>query len=304
MSVEIKYSVSNVDTGSAVTGGGLYSGRLVVSSPTYTLSIDDIGKRVILLSSGATQVITMPALSSIADDQGFYFDNSFGGVAMQPKIIFPGADRLLYNGMMAASDLFAEFWVSKGEHLLVRRFSSSLHFLGLDYQGTRVGERMSLNFKGQPGWLPENGALYDGDEYGRLWWYINNQLPVTHVITDDNVTSISYAHPTAKPGQFVKHSTLKKFRVPNTQNLSERGLKDFITYGTDTANRPYDYPGGYMAEMVGPHTHTGVPLKVNDVDRGGSSSLFSVDNNNGVTDVNTGTENRVKNFGVIYCVHI
>lgn len=308
--VEIKY---NVAATSSVPPGGLYTDTMTITAATQTLVIGDINKRVRLLGTIATQVITLPALSILAVENGFYFDNTVGGTAVQVKIVVPGADRIKFNGFMAASDLFAEFWVSKGEHLLIRKIDSSYWEVITDYKGVECGNRQSAGYVGMPGWMPEDGALSDGDEYPRVWWWLNNILPSTHVITDDLVIG-TYTHPSSKPGQFVKHSSLKKFRWPNTQGISEKGLADFDSYGSDVANRPVDYPGGYQDEMLLRHGHdintTNSATSGNDVGdpiRGTITGTPNTRNREQTSSIapktitwEGGEENRIKNTGVIY----
>jgi len=296
--VEIKYNTASTST--SATTGGLYTDTMTITAATQTLVVDDVNKRVRLVGTIATQAITLPALSSLAIENGFYFDNTCGGVAVQVKLIVPGADRIRFNGFMLASDLFAEFWVSKGEHLLIRKYDSSYWEVITDYKGVECGNRQAAGYVGMPGWMPEDGSLDDGDEYPRVWWWINNVLPSTHVITDDLVVG-SYTHPASKVGQFVKHSTLKKFRWPNTQAISEKGLANFISYGGDTVNRPVDYPGGNQAEMIGPHTHAFDPGDQQGLsDNANDRNVMIPGAQSRTTSSNSGTENRVKNVGVIY----
>lgn len=298
--VEIKFSVG---TSSSSASGGLYTGTLNVSAATATLLAADINKRIRCVGTAATQVITLCTLASISVEGGYYFDNSCGGTAVQVKILLPGGDRIRFNGFMAASDQFAEFWVSKGEHLLVRKFDATYWEVITDYKGVEVGSRQSGEYTGMPGWMPEDGSLSDGDEFCRIWWWINHILPGTQVITDDAVTG-AYVWPVGKEGLFVKHSSLNKFRWPNTQGLSERGLKSFSAFGAD-AGRVYDYPGGVQNGQVGEFPAT-IPLPKGNSYTGGPNQLRLGNGNNSpqnfdlVVTLNTGKETRVKNIGVIY----
>lgn len=309
--VGIKYSADNSGNTSTTTGG-LYAGSKTISTQAATLLVSDKNKRIRLQGSAATQVITIPSIVSLSDDDGFYFDNTCGGVAVQPKIIFTGSDSIKYNGFFTSTDFFQEFWVSKGEHLLIRKYTDgSTPFFEVitDYKGVEVGRRMAAGVVGQPGYIPEDFNLYDGDEYGRVWWYIKNKLPATHVLVDDNCINPGYAPSVlTRPGQFIRHSSLKKFRVPNTQNLSERGLANFNTYGADAINRPYDYPGGFMDQMILSHAHPEMVFKANN--NGGLKPVGYSDTEGPLTDsgyttgLTGGGEQRVKNFGVIYSIHI
>jgi hypothetical protein len=166
----------------------------------------------------------------------------------------------------------------------------------------QVGERFAGTWKDHPSTKPEDGELYDGDEWPRIWWWLKNKLPSTHYLVDDTVIDSGYVHTFPTVGLFVLHSTLKKFRVPNTQNISERGLLNFNTYNTD-GERLTDYPGGTQDEMVGPHTH---PLPRDQSGVQDIQSVTSTPNadegisNLSPTGLNTGFENRVRNIGVIY----
>lgn len=312
LTIGIAYTSDNTSSSSSVSGGGLYTGTSTIIAQTAALGINDKNKRIRLQGTAATQIITLPALFSISDDDGFYFDNTCGGVAIQPKLLFNGSDSIKYNGFFTATNFFQEFWVSKGEHLLIRKFtdgSTPFYEVITDYKGVNVGKRMSGQINTQPGYIPEDSTLYNGDEYGRLWWYINNKLSATQVLIDDSVINSGYVQPTnTRPGQFVKHSTLKQFRVPNTQGLSEKGLYNFNFFGTDTANRPYDYPGGFQDAQVGQFS-IDIPKGNGYGGDNQSPGRFAPGLNGNVqpTDTivgNTGFENRIKNTGVIYSVHI
>jgi hypothetical protein len=315
--VDVKYSIG--DTAPALQGGLYSAGILNVTQATKTILAADINKKVRCVGSIATQFITLPSLASIATGDGLYFDNTCGGVAIQVKILLPGSDRIQYNGFMAASDLFAEFWVSKGEHLKITKIDANYWNADTDYKGVCVGERYAAGYLGMPGTIPEDSiTIYDGDELGRVWWWINNVLPSTHVITDDAVIT-AYTHPADKVGLFVKHSTLKKFRTPNTQDVSERGLYFFEQRGID-GGRPYDYPGGFQNEMILLHGHpvgysreqngqkdpTGyipldasAPLEIHTPNTGAPNTVTSDLSTNAVGGFGGG-EQRVKNIGVIF----
>lgn len=297
--VTIRYRIGNIGS----SGGGLYSGTLTITAATATLTNTDSDKRVRLKGTASTQVITMPALSSMGADKGFYFDNTCGGEAEQVKLLFPGSDRLYFNGLRTTSDEFAEFWISKGEHLLIRKFDADFWEVITEYKGTNVGERFAATNAYHPGALPENGALLDGDEYPRLYWWVKNKLQASSKISDDTLEDSGYAHPAEKVGCFVTHSTNKKFRLPNTQDVAEQGLKDFLIYGADS-DRLYDYPGGLQDENVGAHGHDwGRGLQ--GVATGGTAAYTQIagsipagDDDNPIGE--TTGRNLVKNIGVIY----
>jgi len=302
--ITIKYAVGTV---AAAGSGGLYVGTLNVSAATYTLLVADKNKRIRCVGSAASQVITFPALSTLAVDDGYYFDNTTTGVAVQVKLLTNGGDRVRYNGFMAASDEYAEFWVSKGEVVLIRKYDDDYWEVITEYKGVEVGNRMAAGYASMPAYLPEDGALIDGDEYPRLSWWVYNILPASHTIVSDALLA-SGVHTVGREGLFIVGTSGNDFRMPNTQGLSERGLLDFDTYGAD-AGRVYDYPGGVQNAQVGEfnytialpkgHSYTGAP---NQLRLGNGSTTPQSFNLTGT--MNTGNEQRVKNAGVIYMRHI
>lgn len=316
--VEIKYNVQQTTGGGG--GAGLYSKTITVTEQTKTLLAADIDSRVRCLGTAPTQVITAPLLATFAAGRGLYFDNSCGGVAMQVKLLLPENDRIKFNGFMAASDLFAEFWVSKGEHLKLIKFDDNYWEVIGDYAGVQVGEKVTLGYNSHPNTLVEGAQLIDGDEYPRLWWWIKNVLPATHYYITDTVTDMTggFTPDPARLGQFAIHSTLKKFRMPYTVQMTERGLINFISPGGSDTSRPVNYPGGFQDEMIGEHTHD--DLFGDTTGHGGSSVarngvvqwLVNVGEalrakiSSGQTGGVTGNpfENRTKNIGVIYARRI
>jgi hypothetical protein len=243
-------------TGSG-SGGSVYSGRVDVTASTYSALLADKRKRHRLLGTGSTQVITLPSIAGLAQEDFYLFDNKCGGVAKQVKLLTAGVDVILFNGFNLGSNNFNEFWIDKGQSLMLAKVDGAWELI-FPYQGTNVGERFAATFKDHPGTVLEDGQIgqdaLDGDELPRLWWWLQNVLTNTHFIVDNTVINTSYVHPVGKEGLFVVHSTLKKFRTPNTQGLSEKGLLDFDNYGADTS-RIYDYPGGKQLGKVGDHRH-------------------------------------------------
>lgn len=278
-----------------VSAGNLYNG-VVTKTATTTLTSTDRNKRIRCVGASSRMVITLESLAAVPDGTFYHFTHNDGN-QLQTKIIPAGGNTITYF-----TQTFTELTISPGEYLRVEKVGSIWEAVLVHSGILQVGERFSGTWKDHPNCKPEDGTLYDGDDYPRIWWWINNKLPSTHVITDDTVINGGYTHPSGKHGLFVKHSTQKKFRVPNTQGWSERGMASFTTYNADSS-RTYDYPGGTQPEMIGPHDHN-LPR-----DGGGSSDIQSLvvtaNSDEGLsglskTGLGDGTENRVKNIGVVY----
>lgn len=290
--VEVSYLADQTQ----VSSGGMYSGVDLIDTDT-TLSSSNRNKRLRCHAAASnTLVVTLESVALVPDGT-FYHFTSNAGMQNQTRLLPAGSETILYNG-----ENYPELSFGKGEFVRIVKVGSIWEAEMAHDNILRVGERFAGTWKDHPSTFPEDGALYDGDEWPRIWWWIKNKLPSTHYVTDDQVTDITYSHSAGRLGQFVIHSTLKKFRLPNTQNISERGLKSFSTYNAD-AERIYDYPGGVQDEMVGPHTH---PLPRDSSGTDDIQSLVHTSNaDEGVTSAsltgsNTGTENRVKNIGTIY----
>jgi len=303
--VEIKYSTGAT---SSSGGGGLYNSTITVTESTRKLLPDEVQTRVRLKGTGSTQEVILPPLAAIAADTGFYFDNTVGGVAQQPKILTDGSDLIYYNGFNGSVTDFAEFWVGKGEHLLLRKLDDTYWEVIMDYAGQNVGEQVTLGYKIHPNVITESGQILDGDEWGRIYWWVTTQLASSNKYSAD--LSGSFTHTANKRGQFAFDTTNKKIAMPNTVGLVNKGLANFETYGGDTANRTVDAPGGFQEEMVLEHGHS------ISTTNGAASANSTADPVRGTTtgDVNArgiagsgktigltgGVENRVKNNGVIY----
>jgi hypothetical protein len=202
-------------------------------------------------TGGLTQVHTLPDPATVPDGTIMYFMQNRGN-QNQTKLITAAGLIVFGDGTRS------EITIGKGEwvHLECRLIGATMFWevVGVHHAISMVGERWSAGFLNHPNCMPEDGRLLDGDEWPRIWWWITSVLTATHTITSDSVILGGYTHPVGQEGLFVRHSSLKKFRMPNTQELTERGLKDMDTYNTD-AERVYDYPGGVQHEQVGPHLH-------------------------------------------------
>lgn len=293
--IEISY-LADQSTGSV--GGGFYNGVELIDSDT-TLSVSYRNKRLRTEAAAtSTLVVTLESIASVPDGTFYHFTNN-GGTHNQTKILPAGSETIKYNG-----ENYTEMWVGRGEYLRIVRVGIFWEAELVHPFTLQVGERFSGTWKDHPSCKPEEATtLYDGDEWPRIWWWLNNKLPSTHRITDDAVTGGGYTHPQGKEGLFVLHSTLKKFRMPNTQGWLERGLANFNSYGGD-ASRGYDYPGGTQGAQVG---QVSFSLNKGNGYTGGAQNpgwFAPGDPNhahpNEVVIMNQGKENMVRNNGVIY----
>ncbi len=293
VAIEISYLAEQTQ---GTGNGGLYNGVISITVDTL-LDSSHRNKRVRCTSAGSAQlVVTLEDVSTVPEGTFYHFTFNDGN-QLQTRF-------LVTSGVLLNKTNYTELSIAPGEYLRIEKTGTYWEATMAHNGILQVGERFSGTWKDHPNTMPEDGRLWDGDDYPRPWWWVINKLPATHKIVDDNVINPGYVHPAGKEGLFIVHSTLKKCRMPNTQNLSERGLKDFDSYNTD-GQRLYDYPGGVQNEMIGPHVHQVGITHGHSYSGGPNSSIVGNGANspqsfNTGTDSGTGSENRVKNFGVVY----
>lgn len=293
-SIDIVYNANQTLGG----GGGLYNGVITLTGD-ITLDSTHYNKRLRCEStSSARQVVSLPPIGSVPDGTTFYFMSN-GGNQYQTKIKTNSGEVIKFFDTTES-----ELTISKGEFLYLEKRDGKWEMIMSHHGLMTVGERIAAGFTNHPNTMPEDGRLLDGDDYPRIWWWIKTRLPATHYITDDTVINGGYVHPASRVGQFVVHSTQKKFRMPNTQGMWERGLKSFTALGTDTA-RPYDFPGGFQDQAILEHTHSVMAESTDD--QGSGAMVGGSDDNfndgtvtSGVNSAPVANEQRVKNIGVIY----
>lgn len=283
--------------------GFAFTGTVLLTANT-TLNSSHYNKRLNNKASTSSLVHTFPALSTIPDGTGFYF-KSFGGSQIQTRIMLAGTDKIIWDGFDFSPYELSEIWIGKGQWIWLEKNTDVdpyLEVISIHADISKVGEQLDADTQ-LPNTRKQDGALADGDDYPAIWWWINNKLPAAQLVVDDNIINLSYAFVQARIGQFVKHSTLKKFRWPKTMGLTKKGTKDFTTFGTDIL-RTYDYPGGYQQDAVGPlsvhilrgDAYTGNAFEGDGRVGGGQGGHPQSD----VIATVPGTENLVKNTGVIH----
>lgn len=287
--------ISYLGQQTTTSGAGLYNGVITITANT-TLNSTHRNKWIRCVGATSRLVVTLEDATTVPDAAFYHFTHNNGN-QFQTKVV-----PVLGQSITYFNTTYTELTIAPGETLRLEKQGSTWEVV-LPLEGVlHIGERLSAGWNSHPNTKPEDGALYDGDDYPRIWYWLANSLPANHKVIDDLVVTGGYVHPVGKEGEFVVHSTLKKFRVPNTQGWSERGLKSFTTYGAD-ADRTYDFPGGTQEEMVGPHTH---PLPRDAAGALNIQSVVDSANNDeaisflSLTGSNNGTENRVKNIGVVY----
>lgn len=305
--------------GSSSTGNNpaLFSTEKTITGNT-TLDSNYYNALINLNGAGTQLVVTMDHVASVPDGTMFYFGDLEGGAQFQTKIVPQTTEAILWMGA-----LMSEIWVGKGETLWLKK-SGTRYKVVLEHGNIQqVGRRFSGTYANHWNTLVENNTLWGADDFPRLWWWIVNRLPGSSYLADDNLDLPGYIRPANRQGQFIVSVTKRKFRMPDTQNLAEKGLKSFTAPGGD-GTRIIDQPGGFQAPSLLSHFHVmhgegpingpagNVFLNRTGATMAGGPHRFSgggTDNLGGSvapdqtmqTGATGGTDNVVGNFGVIYC---
>jgi hypothetical protein len=296
--VEVSYTTEIA--GSTSTQSPFAGVKIITAS--LTLDATYRKQRCKLNGGSSRLVVQMEPIGGIPDGTYFYFVDNDGGSQFQTKIISTD------GSFKWAGNTTSEIWVGKGEYLWLEKQGANFEVI-LNHHGlTSVFERFKGTCLAHLNALGEDNTLFDADDYPRLWWFLNNKLSPQLVVTDNSLDAGGYVRPANKQGLFIISPTKKKFRMPDTRKLADRPLARFDSAGWNSdASRLYDYPGGFQEEMVGPHNHSlGVPTTATSQSDTGFGKFVGgggPDEPSGMIPVttsnNSGTEQRLKNIGVI-----
>lgn len=308
----ISYQQAGSSTGGSM---GVFAGEKTITANT-TLDSTYYNQLVNLNGAGTQLVITLDFIADVPDGTMFYFGDLEGGAQFQTKIVPQTGEAILWMGGM-----MAELWVGKGETLWIKKSGTRYKVVQEHGNLQRVGQRFSGMYAAHPNCLVENNALFGADDYPRLWWWVVNKLPGISYVIDDTLDGGGYVRPANRQGQFIVSLTKRKFRMPDTQGLSEKGLTSFTTPGADTT-RLVDAAGGFQAPSLLMHNHL---THGEGTIAGAAGNLFLSRTNTGaqphrysgggldglggsttpdatmLTGETGGSDNVVSNFGVIYC---
>lgn len=308
--------INYVQAGSSAGGNmGLFAGETTIAANT-TLDSTYYNTLINLNGVGTQLVVTLDFVADVPDGTMFYFGDLEGGTQFQTKIKPQIGEAILWMGGM-----MAEMWVGKGETLWIKKSGTRYKVVQEHGNLQRVGQRFSGMYAGHPNTLVEASQILGADDFPRIWWWVVNKLPATSYVIDDTLDSGGYVRPANRQGQFIVSLTKRKFRMPDTQGLSEKGLTNFVAPGGD-ATRLVDQPGGFQPPALLQHvhlTHAGGTIDgaaghlfMNRTGTGGQPKRFSGGGLDGlggsVTPDETmltgeagGDDNIVSNYGVIYC---
>lgn len=249
----INYKQANSSTGNT---SGLFATEMIITGNTL-LDSTYYGAEILLNGAGTQLVVTLDHVATVPDGTPFLFTDEIGGAQLQTKIVPQIGDSILWNGAQ-----MSELWVGKGEFLWLKK-SGTRYRVVMEPDGlSSVGKKFSATTLNHVNAYPENNTLWNADDLPRLYWWIVNKQPNSAYVIDDNLDQPAYVRPDNRQGQFIVSLNKRKFRMPDTQNLTEKGMASFAAPGGD-ATRLWDFPGGYQGPALLQHnhiTHAGGPI--------------------------------------------
>ncbi len=299
--------IINYKTGSLYSGGEglIFKGPYLLTS-NQTLNTTHYNSRINCAGESINSlIIELPPAVGVPDLTYFYF-SSRGGLAEQTTIKASSGDTIYYDGFPVLQDL-PEIWISKGEYIWIQLVNGAYEVIQSSPSIAQVGEMVIPQSFNHRGVLIADMSLKTGAVYPRLEWYIKNSLPTTNKFTTTQLENTNYKDVlilNGIRGQFGLYPDLSSrlFRMPWVEGMSLRALQNLTDFSisrpADTEGRVVNQVGGYQPSMVGPHTHPDTPMVRNDVDRGGGTSLFSLDDKVN-SKPNSGTNNITENIGIL-----
>lgn len=296
MAVELDFLVNQV-TNETV---GFFDGVATIVNNT-TLDSSYLNKRCKIEAVSSRIIITLDILGNVPSNKFLYF-TTHAGSQIQAKFVTQNSESVFFMGQA-----LEEITLGYGEALWLIKSGTSYDVVN-DVRGMQeVGDDLDLR-NIRPNTLPLDGRLIDGDDYPRLYWWVNTKLPAFArlALPDATVISGSFVHPVGQEGLYVTSLTTKQMRLPNLRNRFKRALKSFTVFNSDS-ERGYDYPGGGQEDMNKAHTHTFNPLdKQGQSDNANDRNVMLPDTTgrNLTTGSSGGIESRPKNIGIIMAVKV
>jgi len=269
--VDNTIQILNPETGS-MDGPVFRNGEVYVVTITYLqdiiagdssaqpLSFVDITESITLTSTNRRKenvieaattkiTITLEPLATLVDGEYYDFVTNSGS-QYQAVIQRSGSDVIRFNNSNKTRVV-----LGTSEYLRIAKKGTRFEIMRSHENMQKVGQKFTGMNSTYMNAMLYDATLRDGDEYPRAWDFIIS-LPAGFAINDSNIMNVGWSPTSGREAcwYYYESGGVKYFRTPNTQNIFSRSLNSFSSRGTDP-ERPYDYPGGTMAEQVGKHRH-------------------------------------------------
>lgn len=286
-----------------VTGGGsgsssvpaIFNQRMTVTGNT-TILAEDIGKKILLKITGNYAEVTLPDITSVAENRVVFFEMQRNATMKTVFIKTTGADIMdwLEGGLsgvyICPGESIALYREKDGANNYWRVHDADGNFrqVGLEVNGYLSAGNLTNIVEADGG----GASGLDRFQYARLYNRVVLKLP--------SIEKVAYSS-WATGNNKYKYSNLDtgsdKFRIPD--------LRGIVSKGADSSN----VPSFYELDQVGTHDHAFGNYK-NDAQGGSQSNFLYLGTDNGAstntddtkkTKVNAGSlavplENRVKTY--------
>ena len=208
------------------------------------------------------------------------------------KIVCDGSDSIVG---VPAPFTSVSLWLHDNEYIeLVYTAAGEWQLIDVDSNLNQCGNDAMVRR------LPKNSAVAIGTtgilrvDVARLWFLVN---AMGLAVADSQWLIDNFTYRQC----YSTGNNTTTMRIPDMRSMVWKGLD--AGRGL-SLTRTGTIAGSYEADRVGPHTHPGVPRKINDVDRGtGNSSLFSIDQEDNTGINNANSETTVKTAGLIAVIY-
>lgn len=252
------------DGGSSTASGGFITGKMVVSVNT-TMTKSDAGKLVQIRAGSNAITLTLPDLSQLPENTVIVIETAISN--NKPTKIAPQGGQFIYMNKTSYTTLY----MHPGESLMLYRDADGfIVFGGFEdkYKGL-LGKPVDSYEIGEDEILLDGSPLNRSD-YPRLWERVQT---FGQSLIDDSLWLSS----TDYKGCWSRGDGTTTFRVPNWMGMTAKALS------SEDANRPYNHPGGYQDDGVGPLNDLTFSVQIQNGSGGSSTNPL-----NGGNDGNTG----------------
>lgn len=278
--------------------GRLLGQRIITSSGAITT--DDISKLLKVVTS-ANLALTLPSVADfpVGSLLKFKIKNTATANTGKSVSVTPAGSEVIEDGNRSYSVLDAcdgeEFYLMAGDansdntadYWELLEPKGNFEFIGQD----RLVRVLPRNCLIANGCNPESaGSLLSRADFSRLWAAVSGTA----------ISDVTWQSSIRYQGFFSTGNGSTTFRVPDMRSMVHKGLdlSRALSLG-----RLDELVGGLEMDAVLSHDHplSNIPLLKNDVDRGGGTSFFSLDDkdNSKRTGFTGGSENLVKTIGLI-----
>ncbi|KAA2241665.1 tail fiber protein [Chitinophaga agrisoli] len=258
-----------------------------------TLVTGDMGKLINIAGNNLKIVLTLPELSAIPENTVIPIETMVNN-QFQTTITTQGGQFIYFRGTG-----LSKVYMGRGEVLWVMNGADGWYVINAYGNYLDVGQPI-MGYTTVLNTLPAEGQLVNRDAYPRLWEFA--QSAGAALIQD----SLWQSDAVTYRGCFGTGDGAVTFRIPDLRGTFPR----FQDRGRALEKNPrtYNNPGGYQADLVGPHNHPfDIPTQQGQSDNANDRTVMvpgTTHGNTGNTGTGIGLETTVKNTAFIALIKV